>query len=303
LLTFLAGGWFLGDSPEGWRYSVLYGVSFLSAMASVRFLRRVPHRMPPASEERARRTVRERMEAIRHVWTHTPFRRITRYISLYLFAAMAVPGFLVLYLKQELGWGEGTILMLQGMSTAGVFVSAWVWGWASERAGSRPLMRLMSMGNLVVLSVWTCNAAGVIPMAVVPAGAVILLMSVCNAAHTISANRLILSNCPEDEITTAMPLFQVITSLFHGTAPLLWGVALEFMGASDWFRAGALRPFALFFGVSLGLLFVAQTLLSRVPETGALPTRSVLLQVFWRWPMRVLSGVTTEGRRSSGEER
>jgi len=323
LVALLASAFFLGAAPAGWRYSVLYAFAILAALASVLFLRLAPHRMPARSETRSSRSFGERARAARHVWSHPPFRRITRYVALYFFAQAAVPGFLVLYLRDQLEWKEGTILLLQGISTIGVFLTAAAWGWISDKAGSRPLMRLALWGNVVLLAFWTGTSlnwgtihdwlmtrgasrlADHIPVTlhfapgVLITVAVFLFMGLCGAAHGISHMRLILASCPEEEVTVGMSLFQVITSLAMGTSPLLWGFLLEkfqaFHAPELW---GILTPFAVFFLCSFVLLLVAQLLLSRVPEPAALPTSGLVVQMVWRWPLRVLSGIVFEKRRS-----
>lgn len=323
LLTLFASAAFLGDNPAGWRYSALYGISIAAAFTSVFFLRRVPHRMPAAAESRSGRSVAQLVEVAKDIWSRPSFRRITRYVSLYVFALAAVPGFLVLYLKEELHWGDGKILYLQAASTIGVSVTALWWGRICEQAGSRPLMRLASIGNLLVLLFWVftslnwdvagrwIGAAGAtdwrhwLPATAHPdpgmwiAGIVFLLMGLFGAAHGISHMRLIMANCPEDELTVATTVFQVVTSLAMGAGPLLWGVALESLRASAVLGAESpITAFSIFFVCSLGMLLAAQMLLSRVPEPKALPATGLFIQIFLRWPLRVLSGAVLEKRDS-----
>jgi len=297
LVTLLLSGWFLGTSPQGWRFSALFAAAWGAGLASALVLTRIPDRMPEASRQRSSRSVRARLAAVKQVWAHKPFRRVTRFGALSTFAQAAIPGFLVLYLRDELGWPERTILLFGAGSTLGVFMIAVLWGRWSDRVGSRPLLRLVVAGQMVLLSAWVLFATGVLGASSLTVGPVYILTGVLFASQAIALIRLFLSACPENETTLGIMVYQVTACFFGGCAPVLWGFALR--GLRRWAGAepGATSlPFAVFFVVALVLLGAAQLLLSRIPEPEAMPTRRLLVQVLWGWPLRVLSGFTAQDR-------
>lgn len=295
LVTLLLSGWFLGASPQGWRFSVLFAAAWAAGLASALVLTRIPDRMPEASRQRSSRSVRARLAAVKQVWAHKPFRRVTRFGALSTFAQAAIPGFLVLYLRDELGWPERTILLFGAGSTLGVFTIAVLWGRWSDRVGSRPLLRLVVVGQMVLLGGWSLFATGVLRASPLTVGPIYILTGILFASQAIALIRLFLSACPENETTLGIMVYQVTACFFGGCAPVLWGFALR--GLRRWASAGpgaASPPFAVFFLASLALLGAVQLLLSRIPEPEAMPTRRLLVQVLWGWPLRVLSGFTAQ---------
>ncbi len=132
----------------------------------------------------------------------------------------------------------------------------------------------------------------------VAAGAVYLISGFLVVAQAVPQIRLALASCPEEEITVGLMIYQVALSLSGGIAPMLWGFALKAMRpvllSSE---AGVSYPFTVLFAFSLFLLAGVQILLSRIPEPQAIPTRKLLVQMLWGWPLRMLS-TFNEGRHS-----
>lgn len=312
----LGCGWFLGKNPAPWRYSFLFAISWAAGMMSVWFLKRVPAMMPPEHTRRPSRSPREIAAALLSAWRHKPLRRTTRYVALYTFAITAIPGFLVIYLRDQLNWEEGRIVILQSVSPIGCLMTAHLWGRMSDRSGSRPLLRL-SLTCLALLVVpWCLSSAGFWRLGTWTIVMIYLLWGVAGAAHNVPQVRLVLGACPPGEVTVGMSMYQILTSLSGGIAPVLWGYLLELLkgpgDAGAVSQAGAraagagaaavsgpawlsfLGPFGSAFSIlflaCVIILLISQFLLSRVEEPKAMGTRELFVQMFWEWPIRAISG-------------
>lgn len=300
LVALVASGLFLGESPMAWQYSVLYVASFCIGVSGVFFLRPVPcdmtrpATMPVPTNEGAARI----WEGVRHAWAHPPYRYTTVYIALQGLALSAPPGFLSLFLLEEWGYSDRTVLLLSATQTCGVLLTCVSWGRLSDRVGSRPLMRLADIGVMSTFAFWAACAAGWIKVGPWAAGGVFLLTGILLAAHATASTRLMLGVLPPREITIAAAFFQVWSAVTRGLAPIVWGLVLvrfqpepglappPMAGAADMLA----HPYALLFAASLLILFIAQFLMSRIHEASALRTPRLVIQMFWEFTGRVVSG-------------
>ncbi len=290
-------GWFLGDKPDPWRYSMMFLAAWAAGMGSIWMLSRVPETGAGRDAKTPGITPRKLLRTFREIWAHPPFRRTILFVGMFSFAMVAQPIFLVLYVKEELGLSEGNVLKLQAAATLGVLLSAVFWGRMSDRIGSRPLLRLCDIGIFSTVLFWTGSALGVYTPTLEGVYAVYFVGGIFAAAHGVSQSRLLLGCCPQKSLTLAMALFQVIASLCGGMAPIFFGLLLEQIRPDQITTGGKSMAFAVLFSSFLLLGILSQFLLSHVPDPRRMPTRHVLMHVFYGWPVRVLEGLVMEGRR------
>ncbi len=299
LATLLLCGFFLGGNPAGWKFSTMFVVAWAAGMMSVYFLRNTADTPPTANENQPHRSLAQVWEAIVRIWGHKAFRRTTSFVSLYTIALSSIPVFLVLFVKEELGYTDGQVLKMQAATTLGVLATAVYWGQLSDRSGSRPLLRLSDLGMLAILAYWLGAALGFYRPALIEIISAYGLWGVFSAAHAVAQTRLVLSCSPKDELIVGTAFFQVIVALFGGVAPIFFGGALEWLRHPADGGAGLGRiAFAIIFGIALILGLLSQILLSRVPESAALATHRLVMQVVYDWPIKVLSGIASSGGSS-----
>lgn len=293
LLTTLLCSWILVGHPEPWRYGALFLFAWCAGMASAWCLWRAPDSGPVrhASADGPRPSTYQRVRAC---WRWAPFRRALRLFTLWTFAISAVPGFLVLYIREDLGFGVGVVLLIGACSSLGVLVTAVAWGRLSDRVGSSPLLRVSEIGQLLIVSFWLACALGYCKPPLAGVFIVYGLWGVFTSAHAVAQTRLLIACSPPGETTVPMAFSQMLMALAGGFAPVVWGRILE------WYRAGLDAPgpaslgFTLLFGVALLLGLGAQVMLSRVGETAAQPTGRVLVGLIYDWPIKILSSFSSD---------
>jgi MFS family permease len=148
LITLIVAGSILSGTPAGWHYSIVFCLSWAAGIYSAFILAKVPDQRPSDVSNREPLDLRAMRLVIRRIWAHKPYRRIIRFGVLHSFAYMAFPGFLVLYLRNGLGWSDGVVLIVSSALTFGIMLTAVAMGQLSDRAGSRPLMRLATLGMM-----------------------------------------------------------------------------------------------------------------------------------------------------------
>jgi MFS-type transporter involved in bile tolerance (Atg22 family) len=215
----------------------------------------------------------------------------------------SLPGFLALFMRDELGWSDSQVLLIGACITIGVIFTASLWGRVSDVAGSRPLMRLSTFCQLIPLSYWALCAGGVASADPVAFGLVNMVFGIFLGAQTVAMIRLSLWGCPDHETTIGMMTYQVLVSLTGGVSVLTWGFILR--GLRGVFppmaEAGYSGTFFVFFLFAIFILLILQLFIGRVPETKAITSRDLLIQMLWGFPLRVLSGFVPEQDRDDEE--
>jgi MFS family permease len=223
------------------------------------------------------------------VWSQPSYRRVTRYVAFHGFTFTALPGFLVLFLRDEIHLNDGLILKLAAGQTLGLILTSLFWGRLSDRTGSRPLMRLSLSGYLAVLALLFCGAGGLFSLTAITVGILYIVMGLLDGAQNSPMARLIMANCPEEELTVSMAFLQVWAALARGVAPIMWGLIIKSLRETSTDTTLTLtHPYAIFFGTSLALILVTQALLTRIREPQAHRAHQVLFYMLRQWPVRLL---------------
>jgi MFS family permease len=283
LVTLLFCGWVLGTEPGPWQFSILFMCAWAAGMLSVWFLRKAPEIFPKESKSGAGRSRAEMFGSARRCWEYQPFRSATLFGAVYMLALASVPGFLVLYVTEDLDWSQGWMMKLQSATTIGVLLTALAWGKLTELYGSRPVLRVALSGQLVLLVAWMASAVG-LPVANPAVLTILFLLWGCfSAAQAISQTRLVLGSSPAGDVTMAMPIYQMFIAVSGGISPLLWGYALKWLRDGEASVSGAASVgFLVFFAISLVLGFFAQWMLSQIREPKASRTFRMIKSVVRR---------------------
>jgi MFS family permease len=134
-LAVTAAGYVLGRSGGLFGYLVLIGVGVVFGLVSVWLVSFVPGGAPE-HEEAEHESRRGLTEAIRD----RDFMRYMQGVALITLATTALTSFLPLYMQEQVGLTSGNIVLLQNGTLVGGLLSSYLWGWAADRYGSKPVM-------------------------------------------------------------------------------------------------------------------------------------------------------------------
>ncbi len=288
-VTFLFCGWVLGGEPTDTEFGMIFIVSVLAAMVSIVFLARVDS--PPPL------TGRPQIEPLRiwvvRVWRVPVFRSIIRTSVVYYLSISAWMTFTVIFLRDQLGVSERTIMLMNGANMTGIVLSAWYWGMLADRFGSRPVMALATRLLLLMLFCWLLLTLGLLPVDPWLLTVCFCLYGVGYIGYHVSNLRLTLNQAPREFPVLALSLFMVCYSLSCAVAPVVWGFVLDWLHEFEWgLREGVhFDRFSLFYGGSLVLLLVTKRMVRQLPNERGTHAHMVLSHVFYDAPLRTASGI------------
>jgi NNP family nitrate/nitrite transporter-like MFS transporter len=147
-LTVLVAGWVIGESGELQNFMVLFAASFPFAVLTVFASRGVPGGAPVPVEKKsylkaALSTVKDNSYLFFLVGT-----------GLITLGTEPMNAFIPLFLSEEVGLSAGNTIYIQAASMLGGILTSYLWGWAADRYGSKPVMMWGLFFRAVVPLLW-----------------------------------------------------------------------------------------------------------------------------------------------------
>ena len=185
--------------------------------------------------------------------------------------------FVPLFMKERVGIGAGHIVLLDVCFYAGIALTSYVWGWASDRYGSKPVMMtgllLMILPPLCWFlmprhSVWSTPAAMVVA----------LVTGLSNVGYGMGFGRyLFVSAVPSSQKMAYLTVYNAWSGLVAGAGPLVAGRVLDLCGGIDRRISPLGLPimidqFTPLFAAALLLTLLGVLMLGKVRSDGAMPT-------------------------------
>jgi MFS-type transporter involved in bile tolerance (Atg22 family) len=180
-----------------------------------------------------------------------------------------IMAFLPLFMKEEVGLTNGQILLLQVASYVTGLLSGYLWGWAADRGGSKPVV-LLALSLMLLLPIWWLAMPRNHPLSFVLALAGSAVLGVASAGWLVGDQRLLYVNVvPFAKRTEYMALLYAWMGLVGGIGPIVAGASLDILGG---FRASwwvlSLDAYTPLFLTCLLLLSAGFLILSRVQTEG-----------------------------------
>ena len=186
----------------------------------------------------------------------------------------SIVAFLPLYMKEQVGLTSEYVVWLDIGLYSGALLSSFMWGWTSDRFGSKPVM--LSGPYLMLPLPLLCF---LIPRntAAAPQSAVIItfLLGIANTAWGIGLARyLYVSAVPSAKKTVYMAIFYAGAGLAGGLGPLLAGQLLKVAANLDAsFLLFSIDQYTPLFAVSTILIILGIYFVSKIRPDGALPMK------------------------------
>ncbi|MEI8139578.1 MAG: MFS transporter [bacterium] len=279
-------------------FAALFLLSYICALFSLVFLRRVPDVQAVSKEVQA---VRPPGAQVRPPWKEMllfpPFLKFVLFNVALNFFISALGVIWVPFMKDGLHKSGSLILGLSAYSSIICALVSRGTGPIIDRTGSRPLLAFSSVLILISQVGWLLTATGTLPS---HTWVLLLLVPIGSAGYTIlglSCTRLLMGLVPALGRSHFFAISSVAVSLTMGLMPIIWGFTLDsltrHLGSGFIFLPGwTWNPYSLFYAVIITGTLASQFLRRRLDEPRSMSTEEfmhILIQSPIRLAGRVLS--------------
>jgi MFS family permease len=252
-LAVTGAGYFLGASPDLDRFVLLFAVGTLVGLVSVWSNARVPGGAPTSKVDTGRSTSRNMLEAVGDP-------NLLKYLvgaGLVTLASTGLASLVPLFMRDEVGLASGNVVLLQSATLVGGLLTSYLWGWAADRYGSKPVMLSgVFLKALLPLFWFVMPREG--PSILYVALGIACLQGFANMSWSIGAARLLyVSVVPPKKKTGYMAVYFAWLSIISMLSHLMGGRLVDYSaGISGQFLVFTLDAFSILFlaGVILPLL-------------------------------------------------
>lgn len=168
------------------------------------------------------------------------FRRYMLGIGLIIVGFTPLLSFLPLFMTQVVGLSESNVVRLPIGALAGGLVGGYLWGWASDRYGSKPVMMIGLTIRLLLPVFWFFlphNSAWSLPLAL----AIAVLQGFGDVGWAIGSARLLFVNVvPAAQSMEYMALYYALAGVITGSSQMLGGKVLDALTGIHWQVGGFL---------------------------------------------------------------
>lgn len=181
----------------------------------------------------------------------------------------SVISFVPLFMKDQVGLSEGIVVLLSIGTYIGALLTSFLWGWAADRYGSKPVMQLSLYLLLILPVAWILlpqHSVASAPLAM----AIAVVAGVATLAWQISWTRYLFVNAiPQNHRAAYLAVFYAWFAIMAGLGPLLAGQMLsasENLEAQIWIIS--IDPYTPLFVLSFILILVCAIFAIRLPTDG-----------------------------------
>lgn len=268
ILVVAVAGYVIGHSANLDRFIILIIFGIVGGMLTLWCFSFVPGGAPVTDKKKNTACL---SEMFRSVLDRNYFRFMSGLIILSI-GISALASFMPLYMKDNIGLTPGLVVWLDIGNFIGGLLTCFVWGWAADRFGSKPIMltgATMFIFYPVLAFLTPAGSSFSFPMAM----AATFVMGSANIAWAIGFSRyLFVTAVPSQKMTSYMAVFYAGAGLAGGLGPLLGGALLKmcngFKGEFLFLRFDA---YTVLFAVGIALLAAGIFCLEKVRADGAIP--------------------------------
>ncbi len=176
------------------------------------------------------------------------FRRYLAGFAVITLGTVPMASFLPLFMQEQVGLSSGSVLWLQTGSMVGGLISGYLWGWASDRYGSKPVMVWGIVLKTLLPICWLLMPRHS-PFSLPVALAIAVLQGSADMGWLIGSGRLLFVRVvPSEKKSDYMAVYYAWAGITGGISQLMGGRALDlFQGLSGQVAGLTLDPYVPLF--------------------------------------------------------
>lgn len=224
LAAITIAGMVVGSSQEIGRFMLLFGMALVFGGLSVWSGSFIPGGAPPSRQDQAAGQPPLRLStALRD----GNFRLYLLGVGLMALAVTPLASFLPLFMQEKVGLSPGSVVLLQNGTLFGGLLSSYLWGWAADRYGSKPIMLTGAFLTASLPVLWMLMPRQS-PLSLGFALAIAFLQGTANLSWGIGSARLLfVSLVPPSNKAAYMALYAAYMGIMGGISQLLGGRLID----------------------------------------------------------------------------
>lgn len=247
-------------------YMLLIAVGIVFGFVSVALATLIPGGAPQTGRQADQRPRRELAAAVRDA----DFVRYLVGVGLFTAATVPVGSFMSLYMQEQIGLASAQVVRLQNGVLIGSLLSSYLWGWAADRYGSKPVILYGAALRAAVTVGWLLMpraAALSFPLAL----GISFMQGVADVGWAVgSAHLLYNAVVPADKRNDYLALYFAWIGLVGGFSQLIGGRLVEAFGGLDGQALGlSVNPYTPLLVLALVLPVMAILVFRQVHEDRA----------------------------------
>lgn len=265
-----SAGYVLGPSPDLSRFLILFGAGVVSGVISIWAFSHVPG----GASTRGTRAEKTSYRDLSKPLHDANFWRYLIGSGLIAVATVPLTSFLPLFMKEQIGLSAGKVVWLETGTLLGGLVSSYLWGWAADRYGSKPVM-LSGLVLLVFLPLCWWLMPRHHAWSLYLALGIAFLYGVSSLGWRIGSGRLLyVSVVPTEDKTAYMAIYAAWAGIVSGLSKLIGGRLVDVSaGLSGRFLIFPLDPYTTLFAAGAILPIASGLLLRRVRADSSVTVR------------------------------
>ena len=286
--TMIVSSFYLRSSEAQFTYALLFLASFITAIVSLWFLRRIPDVPVPVAPPSREKVPYKAM------LIHPPFLKLLTYNVVLLGSLAGGSVFWIPLIRDSFGASDSLILGMTAIWSAVCAVCLWGFGHLVDRVGSRPVLGLATLTLVVHFCCWCSVAARLLTFNI---WAIILVQSTAAiglSLFNLANTRLLMASVPPTGRSHFFALYTVVVSLVSGVMPIFWGIALDALaGWGGSWPHWQWNQYSLLYAAVVGIMIAALVLRNRLSEARAMTTDEFLRELLVSTPSRAISRFLT----------
>ena len=239
-------------------FMLLIAAGVLVGFFSVYAYSRVPGGAP---RQAARASLRKTLAVARD----PNFLRYIAGVSLIVVGFVPLLSFLPLFMREQVGLSDSQVVLLTTGNLAGGLLAGYLWGWTSDRYGSKPVMMSGLLIRLLLPVLWFLMPRH-LEWSLYFALGIAVLQGIADVGWAIGSARLLfVSVVPAAQSMEYMALYYAWVGMISGLSQLLGGWVLDrTAGIQGQFWGFTLDPYTVLMALALGLTVCSLLILRHV---------------------------------------
>lgn len=259
----------LGASPEFNHFMALFAIGGIFGIVSVWMANHIPGGAPQKQQSRNKVAFGQRLLPLKD-------KQLSLYLigaSLIILTKEPINAFIPLYMTEKVGLDAGQSVFLQAGTMIGGLTSSFLWGWAADRYGSKPVI-LSGMLLFATLPVFWLLMPRATPLSLFIALVIAVIQGIALMGWTIGSTHLLFVNVvPAGERTAYMAVNNTWVGIISAASQFLGGFVLDLTkGLSGSIFGIPLDAYFVIFIAGIIFPISGALLIRRIREENALPT-------------------------------